>query len=666
MTATNLSRRAFFKRSTSDSWSLLWEAGPYYERVAKLLERAQSYAIFVGWQIDSRIHLSTERDESFRSLVLRLCQQKPDLHIYFLMWDYAYFYVFEREALQGWVWDGVHERVHFVFDNRHPYGGSHHEKIVVVDGKTAFVGGVDICGDRWDSPEHLYKDGRRSLVHDLESHQPYHDLIVEVSGEVAGDITEHIGERWRGLSSEPFPNGHPSLAPTGNQGGGRYPLVISRTRASLGIQRPQLVRETEFLFRELIRQAKFQLVIENQYYWSQAINDELIRVMRARRDTGFRLLLVVPSVFGGSVAFRMMGVVQTRLLDELQGVAGQTGTRLVFGCPFTRAQGQVAEKRVYVHSKVLIVDDRYLAIGSSNFNNRGFRLDSELTLTLLGESEAVRATIRGQAQRVVAHWGSAAVAEFEGRADSDTRPCSHIYLKSYHRAWDDYFQTGEGILARMLPLQKIFDPRVPFGFLLKSRLAIGNLARVQRVLPLVICDLLLLALGSSFVLMTGLVRFSPRAMIPALTYSLFLSMSWALPLPTMLCSFFAGAQLGARPATVLVFCSLLVSATLGYLVARVYPGLARRLMRTSLPGLRRLPVVMQLVCNPRLSFQAKILSQGFYSIPLRWFGPGVWLLALMNCVCAVLGSQLALGVEDISLLVLLAVTLLLATVRRCL
>ncbi|MBI3557044.1 MAG: hypothetical protein HY074_12340, partial [Deltaproteobacteria bacterium] len=422
MAATKLSRRAFFKRSTSDSWRLLWEAGPYYERVVELLERAHSHAIFVGWQIDSRIHLSTRRREEFRALVVRLCQQKPDFNIYFLMWDYAYFYAFEREALQGWVWDSIHERVHFVFDNRHPYGGSHHEKLVVVDGETAFVGGVDICGDRWDSPEHLYEDGRRSLQHDQESHLPYHDLIVEVRGEVAADIAEHVGERWRGLSDVPFPV--PRRLPPGG-----YPLLISRTRARLEVQRPLLVRETEILFRELIRLAQRQLIIENQYYWSGTINDELIAVMRARRGTGFRMLLVVPSAQGGSFAFRMMGAVQTRLLDQLQQEAKETGTRLVFGCPFTLASNQ-REKRVYVHSKVLIVDDRYLAIGSSNFNNRGFRLDSELTLTLVGETPELRDEISEHGKRVVCHWGQAAAADFEGGAAQTAQAaCSSIYLK---------------------------------------------------------------------------------------------------------------------------------------------------------------------------------------------------------------------------------------------
>ena len=658
MAAPNLSRRAFFKKSTADSWNLLWEAGPYYERVAEVLAQANSYAVFAGWQIDSRIELTTKRAESFRELVIRLCLENPDLHVYFLMWDYAYFFMFEREALQGWVWEGIHKRVHFVFDNRHPYGGSHHEKLVVVDGEIAFVGGVDICGDRWDSPEHLYTDARRSFCHDGEAHLPYHDLIVEVRGEVAAEIAGHIGLRWQELSSVSFP---PLCWSAGvkrlNRAAGSYPVLISRTRASVGTRRPLLVRETEFLLRELIRQAQTQLVIENQYLWSRKIKDELLAVMRARRGTGFRLFLVLPSAEGGSFAFRMMGVLQTRLLDEIHQVALDTGTRLVFGCPFTRARGQNAERRIYVHSKVLIIDDRYLAIGSSNFNNRGFRLDSELTLTLVGETPELRADIRGQTGKIVGHWGAEAVAAFEGKVPVTPAESCAVYLKSYHATWDEYFRTTEGRCARLLPLQRIFDPQIPLGFLLRSRLAIGNLTRIRRALPIVIWGLLLLAPGLSLLLLRGLVEFAPAVLLPAITYALFLSMSWALPVPTLLASLCAGAQLGAVAGGALVFCSLLVSASLGYLLSRIFPNMVRMFLQKSSAGrisnalgARRLPVVMKIACDPRLSFQSKIVYQGVYSIPLRWFGPAVLVLTLVNCIFAVLGALLGIRGEPTLLL----------------
>ncbi len=55
-----------------------------------------------------------------------------------------------------------------------------------------------------------------------------------------------------------------------------------------------------------------------------------------------------------------------------------------------------AGAEIYVHAKVTIVDDTYLRVGSSNFNNRSMRLDTECYVMLAAErpgAEATRATI---------------------------------------------------------------------------------------------------------------------------------------------------------------------------------------------------------------------------------------------------------------------------------
>jgi hypothetical protein len=51
--------------------------------------------------------------------------------------------------------------VHFRLDDDHPVGASHHQKLVVVDDRVAFVGGIDLAAARWDTPEHRAYDPRR-------------------------------------------------------------------------------------------------------------------------------------------------------------------------------------------------------------------------------------------------------------------------------------------------------------------------------------------------------------------------------------------------------------------------------------------------------------------------------------------------------------------------
>lgn len=677
-----LPRRTHYRKSSSQLWKLYWEAGPYYERVAEALECAHSYVIFVGWQIDSRVELKLDRHEGFRDLVLRACRENPNLHVYFLMWDYAYFYVFERELLQGLVWDNIHERVHFVFDNRHPYGGSHHEKLVVVDGELAFVGGVDICNDRWDMPGHAYDDPTRSLRHDGEEHSPYHDVIVELRGEVAADLVDYVRDRWEGLSSIPFPARPRRVL---GEGEGRYPVLMSRTRAHVGVERPLLVRESEFLFRELIRSAQRQLVIENQYYWSEAMNDELIRLLRARAGTDFRLFIVVPSHQGGSFAFRMMGHQQTLLLDRLTQVAAETGTRMVLGCPFARSPDGRSEKSIYVHSKVLVVDDRFLAIGSSNINNRGFRLDTEINLTLVGETDDVRNEIAEQSRRIVGHWGPQAYSAFHGipvevGTDEVPQEVRHLYLKPYHAAWDAYFATLEGKLAQKVSLAKFFDPPLPLGYVFKTRIAVGNSVRLRRVLPLFCWGVFSLTLGLALLgadALTGLLPDPASWQLPtqtgelgaAVALAFVLSLAWLVPVPTLLTSACLGLVLGAKPAAVLAASSLLVAALVGYVFSRIFPTISQKSFRKFTPswlretlGKRRLPVVFHVVCNPLFSFQSKVGYQGILSIPLRWFVPAAAMLALMNAAAAYGAGWLATAVMVQNLRALFVSLYLLAAV----
>lgn len=631
--ATGLSRRSYFKKTTSEQWNLVWEAGPYYERVVQSLENAHSYAIFVGWQIDSRLMLTTGRrdfaNESFKQFLVRLCTEKPDFHVYFLMWDYAMLYVFERELMQEWVWDGVHERIHFVFDNRHPYGGAHHEKLVLIDGETAFVGGVDICDDRWDTPQHHFYDSRRSLKHDQEEHYPYHDMSVVIEGEGAADLVEYVEARWSALSSVPFP-ARPRMARS--EGTGEHKILMSRTKASVDMRRPLIVRETEFLMRDLVRATRHELVIEQQYYWSEFMNMQLIALMQARQGQGLRIFLVVPAGYNGSLAFRVMGVVQTGLLNQLVKVAQETGTNLVLGCPFARSSDGTADRPIYIHSKLMIVDDRYIAVGSANFNNRGFRLDTEMTLTLLGESASERANIRAQARHVVAHWGADAFYRFYSDAMSTigTHFESHIFLKNYNDSWRDYLTSIEGRVARVLPVSRFFDPKVPMAYFLKTRIALGNPSRLRRAIPLVATGALMFSAGVALNLFSLMgVEWNLRSNIPsfywAVCYVLCLSNAWLLRIPVLLGCVAAGVQLGSGLASPLVASSLITAMFFGYGFGRLAPAIASRYYSAVTPEwfrqhlkARRFWAILRAALEPNVSFQAKVAAQGIFSIPVRW------------------------------------------------
>jgi phosphatidylserine/phosphatidylglycerophosphate/cardiolipin synthase-like enzyme len=62
---------------------------------------------------------------------------------------------------------------------------------------------------------------------------------------------------------------------------------------------------------------------------------------------------------------------------------------------------------IHVHAKVLIVDDRFLRVGSSNLNNRSMGFDTECDLAIEASTAAQRRSIAAVRARLVAeHWGS--------------------------------------------------------------------------------------------------------------------------------------------------------------------------------------------------------------------------------------------------------------------
>ena len=101
--------------------------------------QARNTIFSVGWDISATVDLvpggaadgaPTRLDELLPWLVRR----QPTLRCYILTWDYAVLYTLQRDPWTRWRlgWR-MPSRVHFGFDDHHPFGASHHQKIIVVD-----------------------------------------------------------------------------------------------------------------------------------------------------------------------------------------------------------------------------------------------------------------------------------------------------------------------------------------------------------------------------------------------------------------------------------------------------------------------------------------------------------------------------------------------------
>jgi phospholipase D1/2 len=286
-------------------------------------------------------------------------------------------YTFDREPFPPTRLDlQAHPRLHFRLDGKHPFGGSQHQKIIVVDDKVAFAGGIDLAKRRWDTSHHLLNDPRR-VGPDGKPYPPHHDVQMAVDGPAAAALGELARERWRRATGEKI--SRPPVLP-----GDPWPPVLEPdlTDIDVAIARTepayrgnQEVREVEALYLDAIAAAQKYIYIENQYFTSVAVGKAL--AARLREEDGPEILLVLPLKRYGWLEEYTLGLLRSRLVRKLQREDRFHRLRLYY--PFVEGLKRGCEN---VHAKVFIADDAFVRVGSANLNNRSMGLDSECDLAV--------------------------------------------------------------------------------------------------------------------------------------------------------------------------------------------------------------------------------------------------------------------------------------------
>jgi phosphatidylserine/phosphatidylglycerophosphate/cardiolipin synthase-like enzyme len=363
----------------------------YYRAFYQAATAAQQYILIAGWQFDSLVALLRGPDVQdgvqevrFLPLLNQLCKRNPHLHVYILAWDFALLFLWEREWWQRQVFnDTTCDRLEFRFDNRHPIGASHHQKFVVVDGQIAFVGGADICEDRWDDCDHrAYHPDR--LHQGNRPHGPYHEIQGYCTGSAAEQLTELFRWRWlRAGGSELLlrpPARLPAVRIDPTVSLGSTSVALSRTHPAPPSEQGKTVAEIRQLYITAIMSAQRLIYLENQYFSSQVIHDAFVDRMRETRRPHLQIVIILPKRAEKIIEDLALGGGQSTLLRSLQQVARQTGHAL--GIYYTTAtDDEGRERTTYIHSKLLLIDDRFLSVGSANTTNRSLGFDSELNLS---------------------------------------------------------------------------------------------------------------------------------------------------------------------------------------------------------------------------------------------------------------------------------------------
>ena len=372
--------------------SLVVDADGYFRLFRRAAERAEKSILILGWDFDSRTVL--ENEPGHKPIILGdflndLARRKRHLHVNILDWDYPMVFSTGRELppSTGFSWK-PHRRIDFRFDDTHPVAGSHHQKIVIFDDQLAFVGGIDLTNKRWDTCDHRADEPRR--VFEEKPYPPFHDVAMAVQGEAVEAIARIARARWLAATGETL---HPVKAHS-DPWPDIMPVHIEHARVAVSTTAPATedsrgVKEIERLYLDMIAAARDYIYVENQYFTSEVIGEALKRSLAAPQ--GPQVIVLTRLLSHGWLEEVTMSTLRTQLVRELRA-ADRHGR---FHCYYPHVEGLCEGTCLDLHSKVMIVDDEWLRVGSSNLSNRSMGMDTECDLTIEAQGNPkVAAAIR--------------------------------------------------------------------------------------------------------------------------------------------------------------------------------------------------------------------------------------------------------------------------------
>jgi len=423
-----------------DSWFLTSsERGNDYSALDR--RRPEGLAWSTGNRVETLVHGVTY----FRRLLLALRELGYGDHLYFTDWrgdpderldegaDSEVGAVLAAAArrgvtVKGLVWRSHLDRLGFsatenrhlqeevnsaggevLLDQRVRWGGSHHQKLIVVrhpgrpESDLAFAGGIDLCHGRRDDADHRGDRQRQSMAPVYGERPPWHDAQLAIQGPAVADLEYCFRERWDDrtpLSRDPAGILHDLLRHTNRRAGplppmapdpppcGPHAVQVLRTYAPRRGGYPFAPQGGWSIargFRKAIRRARRLIYVEDQFLWSTEVARTFAAALVA--SPSLHLIAVVPRFFDQAGALtrwpNQVGreeAVQV-LLEAAPNRVGIYDLENLAGVP------------VYVHAKIGVIDDVWASVGSDNFNRRSWSHDSEIACAVLDATRDPRGPV---------------------------------------------------------------------------------------------------------------------------------------------------------------------------------------------------------------------------------------------------------------------------------
>ena len=284
---------------------------------------------------------------------------------------------------------------------------AHHEKLCIIDHTIAFVGGIDLCFGRWDTPQHTVTDDKPTGFENVDqpkdaehcqlwpgkdysnprvqdfyalnkpfeemynraevARMPWHDISMQVVGQPARDLTRHFVQRWNYILRQrkptrptpfllPPPDFNPAdLEALGLDGTCEVQILRSAGPWSIGF-RERTEHSIMNAYVKMIEESEHFVYIENQFFISSCvtegatitnlIGDALVeRASRAfKNGEDWRAVILIPLIPGFQNTVEQEGGTSVRLIMQYQYRSICRGESSIFG----RLKAQGIEPQDYI------------------------------------------------------------------------------------------------------------------------------------------------------------------------------------------------------------------------------------------------------------------------------------------------------------------------------
>ncbi|KAF6096183.1 phospholipase D2 [Phyllostomus discolor] len=477
----------------------------YFAAVADAILQAQEEIFITDWWLSPEIYLKRPAySDDWRLDIMLKKKAEEGVRVSILLFKEVELALSINSGYSKRALMLLHPNIKVMRHPDHVTLWAHHEKLLVVDQVVAFMGGLDLAYGRWDDmhyrltdlgdsaesaapepptpcsdspaiPDHphsqffwLGKDYSNLNTKDwVQLDRPFEDFIdrkttprmpwrdvgVVVHGPPARDLARHFIQRWNFTK-----------------------VLRSVDRWSAGTSENSILNA----YLHTIRESQHFLYIENQFFIScsdgrtvlNKVGDEIVdRILKAHKQGQcFRVYVLLPLLpgFEGDIStgggnsiqailhftYRTLCRGEHSILHRLKAAMGTAWRDYMSICGL-RTHGELGEhpvsELIYIHSKMLIADDRTVIIGSANINDRSLlgKRDSELAV-LIEDTEMEPSLMDG-----MEYQAGSVVLGADARPDLDLRD---PVCDDFFQLWHDIAESNANIyeqIFRCLPSNAI-------------------------------------------------------------------------------------------------------------------------------------------------------------------------------------------------------------------